>query len=147
MSGAGFRGAMTVPIHFQPLYASTDLDSPSPRLVLCVDLLRWPMRYHCRDDWPREDRERVAAVLESAGDLWPARGESGCQMCGEILDESERELPGDPLANTMPLRWPIALGHYVREHGLVIDPRLLLERFGVRPDGTRPAILPTGHGA
>jgi hypothetical protein len=41
------------------------------------------------------------------------------------------------------LRWPAsALGHMVRAHGLRIDPRLLLERFGVRPDGSRPGYLP-----
>lgn len=122
----------------EPLYAHPH----EGRLVLAHDLVRWPFKRHCDASMPNFDRIRVAEILENTGELHTARGVFDCPICGHEVTEDERSLPGDVVANTKPLWWPVALGHLVRAHGLRIDPRLLLERFGVRPDGTRPGLLP-----
>ncbi len=128
----------------QPLYATPD---DSGALVLGYEIHRWPMQRNCDASMPAEDRERIATVLEThgvEGDV--SRGYFHCVICQAGLDETEREIEGDALANTKALRWPAeALAHYVRSHGLVIDHRLLHERFGIAKDGTRPAIVHSGH--
>ena len=39
----------------------------------------------------------------------------------------------------------VALAALVRVAGLRIDPNLLYQRFGILANGTRPAIVPSGH--
>lgn len=102
---------------------------------------------HCDVAMPVADRERVAVVLETAGaegDSW--KGEAGCRTTDKIHQHSERIKARDRLANLPEIRWPpIALAALVREAGLRIDPTLLYRRFGIRADGTRPAIVPSSH--
>lgn len=116
--------------------------------VLAADWYSRDYAEHLDKSMPAADRERVGAVLEAAGkkDRGCADGVATCATTGANRARSWRVLPGDKLAGTRELAWPdIALAAMVRTGGLRIDPALLLGRFGILPDGTRPAIAPTSH--
>lgn len=114
--------------------------------------LRWSSERisdHFDPEMPADDRERVASVLETAGresDLTP-KGLGYCTACRTGLEYSHRMLGGDLLANKAPLRWDAALAHFVREHGLRIDPAVLADRFGVDAAEHRITIAYSSHGA
>lgn len=127
----------------EPLEAEDDFDA----LRLGADWFRRDFTPHCDPSMSQDDRERVAKVLETAGQAGDQP--KGCAFCATLGKEtwhSERVIPADPVANTKPLSWePVALAAIVRERGLRIDPVLLRERFGVRPNGKGPAIVPSSH--
>ena len=104
---------------------------PGLKAELCgsvLDLgLAWYLTSYaeCLDgSMPHEERERVAALLESAGrepEHYP-KGEAGCRTSGKIRPHRERVL--ETADGT--LTWnPVVLAALVRDLGLVIDPEIL----------------------
>lgn len=69
------------------------------------------------ESWPVEERERVAAYLDTAPAIRHYRGLSSCRLCGILNGVSERS-DGRYV-------WPEGLSHYVREHAVKLPEALL----------------------
>lgn len=119
---------------------------------LAYDLVEPDMTEHLDPDMPIEARMAVSTSILDAGTecdvYFQPRGQVYCQVCGDVLRTVLHRIEGDELANTKLIVYPAeALAHYVREHGLRIDPRTLISRFNIRPSGSKEPFYDTGCGA